>query len=186
MAVGEFERPGQTGEEAMAQKLTKGAWQQVGVPAITGSELSIFYDTWCASRSSCLAVGESQDTSASGTGIAEKWTGSSWTPQSLSGAANEILAGLSCYSSTRCMAVGSDGTRPVSQEWTGTNWTPEATAHVTGAALISLDQVSCPTATRCIAVGARTNGGLGAIGNPLAEEWNGASWRALSTPRPRR
>jgi hypothetical protein len=32
-----------------------------------------------------------------------------------------------------------------------------------------------------MAVGARSNGGLGAIGNPLAEEWNGGSWRLLHT-----
>jgi len=82
------------------------------------------------------------------------------------------------------MAVGSGVTRPVSQQWTGTGWTSQATAHISGTAFASLHQVSCPTATRCIAVGARTNGGLGAIGKPLAEEWNGVSWRVLRTPSP--
>jgi hypothetical protein len=35
-----------------------------------------------------------------------------------------------------------------------------------------------------VAVGARSNGALGAIGNPLAEEWNGSSWRVLRTVNP--
>ena len=182
MAVGEIENSGQTGEVAMAQKLTKGAWQVVGVPVIAGSELSIFYGTWCANRSSCLAVGQTQG--ASNTAIAEKWTGSKWTPQSLSGAANETLLGISCFSSARCIAVGSGLSRPVSQQWTGTSWTPVATAQVSGTSFASLYQVSCPTATRCIAVGAKTNGGLGDTGHPLAEDWNGTSWRVLTTPNP--
>jgi hypothetical protein len=184
MAVGRVARSGQSRDTAMAQKLTKGAWQLVGVPVIAGSDLTVFYDTWCGNRSSCLAVGgETQGTSD--TAIAANWTGSSWTaPQSLPGTANQALLGISCSSSARCMAVGSGVNRPVSQQWTGANWTPEATAPVSGASFASLYQVSCPTATRCIAVGARNSGALGAIGNPLAEEWDGTSWRILGTPNP--
>jgi hypothetical protein len=179
MAVGEIASSGQSGEVAMAQKLTKGAWQRIGVPLVAGSDLTIFYDTWCGNRFSCLAVGESQG--ASDTAIAAKWTRSGWTLQSLSGAANQTLLGISCSSSARCMAVGSGVNRPVSQQWTATGWNPQATAHISGGSFASLYQVSCPTATRCMAVGARSNGGLGAIGNPLAEEWNGGSWRLLHT-----
>ena len=182
MAVGEIARSGQSGEVAMAQDLTKGAWHRVGVPATAGSEVTILFDTWCGSRYSCLAVGESEG--ASETAIAAKWTGSTWTPQALSGAANQSLTGISCLSSARCMAVGSGGTRPVSQQWTDANWTPEATGPVTGTSFASLNQVSCPTGTRCIAVGARSNGALGAVGKPLAEEWSGSTWRVLQTPNP--
>jgi len=182
MAVGEIASPGRPGEVAMAEEFTNGSWHRVSTPVLAGSSLTVFNDTWCANRLSCLAVGQSQGTS--NTSIAAQWTGSSWTPQSLSGAANEILLGISCFSSARCMAVGSGVARPVSQQWTGTSWTPETTAHVSGTSFASLYQVSCPTATRCIAVGAKTNGGLGAIGKPLAEEWNSSSWRVLRTPNP--
>jgi hypothetical protein len=149
---------------------------------VAGSDLTILYDTWCGNRFSCLAVGESQG--ASDTAIAAKWTGSSWTLQSLSGAANQTLLGISCSSPARCLAVGSGVSRPVSQLWTGTGWTPKATAPISGGSFASLNQVSCPTATQCVAVGARSNGALGAIGNPLAEEWNGGSWRLLRTVNP--
>ncbi len=181
MAVGEIESSAGSAEVAMAERLTSAGWQLVPVPLIAGSDLAIFYDTWCASRSSCLAVGQSQGTSD--TAIAARWTGSGWTQQPLSGA-NQILLGISCSSSARCMAVGSGVTRPVSQQWTGTTWTSEATAHIAGGSYLSLYQVSCPTARRCIAVGARSNGGLGAIGTSLAEEWNGSSWRVLHTVNP--
>jgi hypothetical protein len=182
MAVGEIASQGRPGEVAMAEEFTNGSWHRVSTPALAGSSLTVFNDTWCGNRLSCLAVGQSQG--IGNTAIAAQWTGSSWIGQSLSGAANEILFGISCFSSARCMAVGSGVSRPVSQQWTGTSWTPEATAQVSGTSFASLDQVSCPTATRCIAVGAKTNGGLGAIGNPLAEEWNGGSWRVLNTPNP--
>ena len=182
MAVGEIASSGQPGEVAMAQRLINRAWQLVPVPIMAGSDLTIFYATWCANRFSCLAVGQSQG--SSDTAIAAKWTGTSWTPQSMSGAANQSLSGISCSSSARCMAVGSGVNRPVSQQWTGTGWTPEATAHIPGGAFASLYQVSCPTATRCIAVGAKSNGGLGAIGTSLAEEWDGSSWRVLRTVNP--
>jgi len=182
MAVGEIASPGQSGEVAMAEELTKGAWHRVAAPVLPGSSLTIFYDTWCGNRFSCLAVGQSQG--AGNTAVAARWTGSIWTWQSLSGAASQILLGISCSSSARCIAVGSGATRPVSQQWTGASWTSVPTAHIADGSVDGLYQVSCPTATRCIAVGARTNGGLGAIGYPLAEEWNGGSWRVLRAPNP--
>ncbi|HUC24393.1 MAG TPA: hypothetical protein VMA73_16920 [Streptosporangiaceae bacterium] len=182
MAVGEIASPGQSGEAAMAEELTKGAWHRVAVPVLPGSSLTVLNDTWCGSRFSCLAVGQSQG--ASNTAVAARWTGSSWTWQSMSGALNQILLGISCVSSAHCMAVGSGVTRPVSQQWTGATWTSVPTVHIAAGSVDGLYQVSCPTASRCIAVGARTNGGLGAIGSPLAEEWNGGSWSVLRTSSP--
>jgi hypothetical protein len=44
-----------------------------------------------------------------------------------------------------------------------------------------LASVSCPGARRCVAVGFHTIGG-GAALYPLAELWNGRSWRQLKTP----
>jgi hypothetical protein len=181
MAVGEIEAPHLSGEVAMAAKLTRNAWQLVSTPGLAGSNLAVFYDDWCSSRVFCLAVGQSQGTTD--TAIAEQWTGSSWMPQSIL-AANQILFGISCSSSARCMAVGSGITRPVSQQWTGTSWTPVPTATLRGGSLANLYQVSCPTATRCLAVGARSSGAPGAVGSPLAEEWNGSSWRVVATASP--
>ncbi|MCW2909603.1 MAG: hypothetical protein JWL68_4392, partial [Actinomycetia bacterium] len=44
-----------------------------------------------------------------------------------------------------------------------------------------LASVSCPGARRCVAVGFHT-AGAGAGVYPLAEAWNGRSWRRLKTP----
>jgi hypothetical protein len=181
MAVGEIEAPAQAGEVAMAAKLIRNTWRLVSTPGLAGSNLTVLYDDWCSSRVFCLAVGQSQGTTDNA--IAEKWTGSTWAPQSLS-AANQILFGLSCSSSARCLAVGSGLTRPVSQEWTGASWTSVPTANIPGRSFAALYQVSCPTSARCLAVGARSNGALGAVGSPLAEEWNGSSWRITATASP--
>jgi len=182
MAVGWIADPAQPGEVAMAEQLTKGVWRLVPTPVLTGSDLTLFYDTWCANARRCLAVGQSEEGGTT-TALAEQWSGSRWTPQSLS-TANQVLSGISCSSAAHCMAVGSGPTRPVSELWTGAGWTSVPTAHIPGGSADTLYQVSCPTATRCIAVGARTNGGLGAVGTSLAEEWNGSSWRVLHTATP--
>ena len=181
MAVGEIEAPAQAGEVAMAAKLIRNSWQLVSTPGLAGSNLTVFYDDWCSSRAFCLAVGQYQGTTDKA--IAEQWTGTTWTPQPML-AANQILFGISCFSSARCMAVGSGLSRPVGQQWTGTAWTSVPTANITGGSFAALYQVSCPTATRCLAVGARTSGALGAVGSPLAEEWNGSSWRVVAAASP--
>lgn len=186
MAVGEEVRSSRPGEVTLAEKLTRGRWRQVSTPALDGAELSVLYGAWCASSRFCLAVGQTQGSSTGG--IAEVWNGSAWTVQAPSSTSQILTSGIllavSCSSTRRCMAVGAGASRPISEERTGSTWTSVPTAQVSGTPFASLYQVSCPSATRCIAVGARTTGSLGDIGTPLAQEWNGSSWRVLKTRNP--
>jgi hypothetical protein len=79
-----------------------------------------------------------------------------WTGQS-SGTTNDIH-GLSCTSTSHCVAVGGSGSV---SSWNGTNWT----SHSTGTSNWLYD-VSCTSTSHCVAVGAS--------GTILS--WNGTSW----------
>jgi hypothetical protein len=86
-------------------------------------------DIACPSPSACTAVGLFTDTGGLNEPLAEHWTPHGWTIQStpaLSTPADPVdagLAGVSCASPARCIAVGSatpldgDGEDPVSLSW---------------------------------------------------------------------
>jgi hypothetical protein len=59
-------------------------------------------------------------------------------------------------------------------------------AAASGATVTQLAGVSCTSATACVAVGYTARGVLGATVGfvPLAEIWNGSTWRIASTPDP--
>jgi hypothetical protein len=87
-----------------------------------------------------------------------------------------------------CITVGDNETRTGPRKLAllrlGTGkWRVSATpnsGHVAGALLSA---VSCPAAQRCVAVGSSFGREGRAV--PLAEAWNGVSWRVLPTPAPR-
>jgi hypothetical protein len=94
--------------------------------------------------------------------------------------------GVSCATSTFCMAVGyylvgANG-YPLIQQWNGSNWTTK-TLSVSPQFNFSLDGVSCVSATFCEAVGyTQTSGSSPEL--PLAMVWNGSSWSTQAVPLP--
>jgi hypothetical protein len=85
------------------------------------------------------------------------------------------LAGVSCASTSACIAVGRHpvagvGTLPLMGRWNGADWTTQGSRLLRGA----MNAVSCYSPTACTAVGSTlTHTG----GVPLIERWNGSSWR---------
>jgi len=98
------------------------------------------------------------------------------------------LYGVSCPSSTYCVAVGINENAEVNgggaliQTWNGATWTSVAPKAPKGALSTELLGVSCATAKSCVAVGLSLNSG--GIGVPLAETWNGRTWAAGTPARP--
>ncbi len=142
----------------------------------------------CPTESSCVAVGEYRDTSATIKPLAESRNGSEWsiTPVSLpTGATRGSLDGISCISATSCEAVGSyrdaGGTaRLLGERWNGTEWSVQSVPTPEG---LSGEQwlldVSCVSGTMCVAVGEFiTAEGL----SQLAERWNGSEWSIMAGP----
>ena len=100
------------------------------------------------------------------------------------------LYGVSCPSSTYCVAVGINENAEASvkgggaliQTWNGRTWTSVAPKAPKGALAAELLGVSCATAKSCVAVGLYLNGR--GVGVPLAETWNGRAWTPGTPARP--
>jgi hypothetical protein len=131
---------------------------------------SVFLNAVSCTSGSCVAVG------SVGFGqLVERWNRHRWSIQlAAGGAALAELNGVSCVSTSDCVAVGGgpNSHEAIAERWNGARWSIEGTPALARGSL--LWAVSCPSATGCFAVGSR--GGL-----PLLERWNGTNW---STQRP--
>ncbi len=144
----------------------------------------VLYAVSCTSRSQCTATGMESTRSGKNTKtLAERWNGTTWavqstaTPTSRTLLGGALAAGVSCTSSTACVADGFSYTKKSTQllgeGWNGRTWTSQADA----APVVAADPagLSCTWAKDCMAVGARLSG------MTLAEHWNGRKWSALTT-----
>jgi hypothetical protein len=106
----------------------------------------------------------------------------------LTGSEESRLEGLSCLSSTDCVAVASyedeaEDTRwPLAEQWNGTEWQTQSAPRPAGATYAVLYSVSCSSASACTAIGYYTNSSH--VWVTLVERWNGAEWKVESTPNP--
>jgi hypothetical protein len=151
----------------------------------------------CATSTDCMAVGETLTFHEPGGyttpyPLTEAWNGTAWKTVAIPKLAKTgaELNGVSCTSPSRCMAVGSEGfpKTPTSftfaESWNGTRWkfVPTPTPLTPGGT--ALNQISCTSPSRCMAAGYYGyNFGTG-TSVTLAEAWNGALWRRLTTPTP--
>jgi hypothetical protein len=159
----------------------------------------------CTSRKNCIAVGYyAPPLPHSGDEgdfpFAERWDGSRWTIQHTpplpawfdDGRPVAYLSGVSCTSSTDCIAVGNysshsqaASTMPLAEHWDGTNWTVQNTALPPNPPLDaigsggSLDAVSCVSSADCTAVGH-----VASAGGTFAEHWDGNAWLTETTHDP--
>jgi hypothetical protein len=172
-----------TDTETLSEEWNGTSWSSVATtnPVANNSTLNAVS---CASSSFCMAVGFSQGTGLlSSSTISEEWNGSSWVTEpttSPDSYPSSDFAGVSCTSSSFCMAVGFSSTNGAAesftQEWNGSSWVTVPT--VAASSLDTFNAVSCTSSSFCIAVGTSSNG---TNSENLAEEWNGSSW-SLMTP----
>lgn len=152
------------------------------------------YDVSCTSATFCAAFGTAQNTPGDTALIAERWDGSSWRRVTIQGPIRRLAARISCVGKSECMAVGSQtytftspACHPICQRLEPRTWQligntfqfrPAATRPFPYAYLTA---VSCVAADNCTAVGDETQ-----YDHPLAEHWNGRTWRWLGRlPYPR-
>jgi hypothetical protein len=116
--------------------------------------------------------------------VAAQAASASWLDQAtpvVSGATAWSFSGVSCTSSTSCMAVGTSDSSSgglLAESRSGTTWTVLPIPDPGGGNLAS---ISCTSASACTAVGEYSNGTATVT---LAERWNGASWSVQATPNP--
>jgi hypothetical protein len=120
----------------LAEAWNGGAWKLQASPNPRGAGAAGFDSVSCLSPASCLAVGSAVDqTGESGFNVAEAWNGTSWsllrTPDP--GSTSNELRGVSCASTSACMAVGDftgiGNQHTLAEAWNGVTWMVVPTPH---------------------------------------------------------
>ncbi len=163
------------------------AWSKVSSPDTSPTLADTLYGVSCAAASSCMAVGSATSTTGYLQTLAERWNGTTWaivsTPDTSTVFPNS-LSGVSCSSTTSCVAVGSaatsTGSVTVVETWNGSSWTLTPSPEVAGTAADSLAAVSCPTTASCTAVGYDVDGS--GAEQTLVEAWGGSAWSVVTSP----
>lgn len=169
----------------MAEALTKSGWSAAAAPAPGGSVFAQLLAISCHGTD-CEAVGMSSSSSGKISALAERWNGSSWSTQSVpspKGTASTTLTGVSCTSSTACIAVGystksgSDAT--MAAAFNGKSWALQTTPNPLSPD--RLNAVSCSGSSSCVAVG---SSGSGLTVSTVALQWNGSKWASIRPQNP--
>jgi sugar lactone lactonase YvrE len=189
VAVGAFRDSSET-LDPLAEHWDGSEWTLLPIAAPSGAVETRLYDVSCASSTYCTAVGSFRTSSNPAAVLVEHWDGSEWTIQSMPKPSDGVAArlfGVSCASSTACMAVGyteggSEGNKQLIEHWDGSEWTqptmPSGTAVESPS---TLSDVSCVSSTLCTAVGSQRYPTGGSY-TSLAEHWNGSEWAVQPTP----
>lgn len=141
-------------------------------------------DVSCPSVTLCLALGQISTPSKPGyRQLVEHWNGTRWKlhvaprqPRT----AQALLFGISCPSSTHCMAVGGAGRSPWVEQWNGTEW-EALTAPKPAGTTAGFSRVQCLSKSWCMALGSSSDPKTNQS-QPLFEKWNGTAWRIVESP----
>lgn len=166
------------------------SWAIQSVPAPAGFPAAGFFAVSCTSARACTAVGAEVSGTGATTPLAERWNGTSWAVQPVSGPAGSLaseLLAVSCPTATACTAGGSqiNGAQtpvPLAEAWNGTTWSAQAVPNPAGAIGAGFSGLSCATPATCVATGSYGNASGASV--LLAEAWNGTNWRIQATPSP--
>jgi hypothetical protein len=168
---------------AMIQHWNGTNWTISGTPS--GSSESQLVQVACPSTTLCFSVGNDVTATARVTLVEERnGTTSTLVPSpNPTGASSSRLTGVSCPTTTSCVAVGYSGpsSAPTTlvESWNGTSWSIVTSPNRTGTGGSELLGVSCTAATSCVAVGVS---GKSSASKTLVESWNGTSWSIVTSP----
>ena len=146
----------------------------------------------CTAASSCTAVGSYYNSANVQTTLAEYWDGSTWTIQATPTRfrkGSQLLA-VSCTAPGRCTAVGSFSGReaagvPLVEHSSAGTWRVQPIQAPSGTTDANLAGISCTAAACRTAVGDYPTGpGNARLYLPVAEYWDGSTWRLRATASP--
>lgn len=159
LAVGSYLTPSFT---LFAESWNGTSWTIVTSTNPNGGTSGQFSGVSCKTTTMCMAVG-SYDNGSKNVPLAAEWNGSSLTSANAAfpaGATSAGLAGVSCQSTTGCIAVGAkttpspSGTFSLAESWNGTSWSAQNVPAISGTVTQSaLSGVSCVSTTHCMGVG---------------------------------
>ena len=176
-------------QQTLVQHWDGAAWGVVDSPNTSATQHNYLSEVACVSASDCWAVGRYYTGTAYQT-LIERWDGESWAivgspnANTITGALENVLSGVTCVSASECWAVGyaytGDTVEGVSagvyqtliERWDGSSWTIVSSPTAAGSSL--LNAVKCVAASDCWAVGYYyTESG---VSQNLIERWDGESW----------
>jgi hypothetical protein len=163
------------------------SWTVRAVPIPVGGAEGVLSGVSCTSATQCTGVGYYTNSAGTRMTLAARWNGSTWSAQTTpnpSGAAESVLQGVACASSSLCVAAGyyknSAGARvTLTERWSESAWSVVSSPNPAGASESRLQAISCAATNNCVAVGYSAD--ASEKRSPLAETWNGTSW-ALASP----
>jgi hypothetical protein len=176
VAVGYYTNSSEA-QVALAERWNGTVWSVQTPPNPTGTRVTLA-SVSCAGAGACTAVGYSFNSVDQFVTLAERWNGTEWKIQTTldypGAELSNRLRGVSCASSTECIAVGGDYAATLSERWNGTEWSIEATPtpnELPGWEGAELGAISCLPSTACTAVGEHVGRAVGPFGYfaPLAE-----------------
>ncbi|HVC66411.1 MAG TPA: hypothetical protein VND44_02355 [Acidimicrobiales bacterium] len=174
-----------TQQQALIVTWNGTAWSLTSSPAAPPNQDNILVGVSCTSATACVAAGRTFDGTTNHT-LIETWDGTAWsvTPSpNTSATHNDFLNGVSCTSSTACVAVGqsNDGTRnhTLIETWDGTAWSVTPSPNTSSTSDDTLAGVSCTSSTACVAVGQSSDG---TTNHTLIETWDGTAWSVTPSP----
>jgi hypothetical protein len=182
--------------KTLAERWNGTSWSISTTPNQSGVEATALEKVSCTSGSFCLAVGYYRE-GFNRWAYTARWNGSEWTAQAAakpSGSKASALLGVSCTSSSACIAVGRYVTasttgdfgateeKTLAESWGGSEWALQTSTNPEGKKLPRLTGVSCTASNACSAVGWAKKGSGEAEATTLGEGWNGSSWSTQTTP----
>src|SRR5579884_2339075 len=143
-------------DQTLIEEWNGTSWSIVSSPNTYTTENNSLYGVSCVSASDCWAVGYYYTGSSTYQTLIEEWNGTSWsivTSANTSTGQNNILYGVSCVSSSFCMAAGqyvnSGGYgQTLAEEWNGTSWSLVTSPNTSTTQDNYLYGVSCVSASR--------------------------------------
>jgi hypothetical protein len=179
-----------TATTPIVEQYSAGTWTQQTVTLPAGGTAGKLLDVSCTSTTACTAVGHYDATANPRRTLVYRWNGTSWSVQSSANPASHTgseLQGVSCTSSTNCVAVGNytdslSVQHALSETWNGALWSLKTVADPASATDPILYDVSCWTSP---SFGCEGVGGYNGATNiePYAANYNGTTWSLQSVPK---
>ena len=172
---------------AISRPAASARWSTMPTPDYSQVLSNKLNNVSCVSATYCVAVGEYTTTAGVAQNLILTWNGSTWSANSaasLSTSASQpnFLNGVSCVSSSFCVAVGSLDTSAKSYlyqnlilTWNGSTWSLDSAPSLSTSASQpnTLGGVSCVSSSFCVAAGSYYNG---TAYQNMVLTWNGSTW----------
>ena len=144
----------------LIETLSGGTWTATTGISPSGKGYASLTGISCTSSTACTAMGnwEKTTTGVSEVPLVESLSGTTWSTHVLGGVGFlTFMSGVTCTTSTHCVAVGNAetgaGYEVVVETGSGSSWTPTTGINPSGGSYPNLSGVSCSSTTACVAVG---------------------------------